>query len=215
MMSENDPIRVMVVDDHDMVREGLAVLLRSFKDLTLIADAKTGKEAIRLIEQDEPDVVLMDLVMPGMDGVELTHEVRRRFPSVQIVALTSFKDENYVHDALQAGAIGYLLKDTTIDEIADAIRSAYAGRPTLAPEATQFLIEKATRTPPTPTFNLTERELEVLTLIAEGLTNRQIAEHLSVSRSTIKFHVSSLLAKMGVSSRTEATALAMQHRLVK
>lgn len=215
MTGEFDTIRVMVVDDHDMVREGLAVLLRGYKDLTLVADAKTGAEALRLIERQQPDVVLMDLVMPGISGVELTHEVRRRFPAVQIVALTSFKDESYVHDALQAGAIGYLMKDASIDQIADAIRAAYAGRPTLAPEATQFLIEKATRTPPQPVFNLTDRELEVLSLIADGLTNRQIAERLSVSRSTIKFHVSSLLAKMGVSSRTEAVALAMQHRLVR
>lgn len=206
-------IRVIVVDDHDMVRRGLAVFLRTFDDLELVGEASDGEEALRAVEELRPDVVLMDLRMPGVDGVEATRRIRQQYPETQIIALTSFKDERLVHDALQAGAIAYLLKNASVDDLASAIRAANAGKPTLSPEATQVLIEQTRR--PTPSqFNLSERELDVLEQMVEGLTNRQIAEALSISRSTVKFHVSSILAKLNVSSRTEAVALAMQHNLV-
>lgn len=212
-MSSQNPIRVMIVDDHDMVRRGLAVFLRAFEDMELVAEAAGGEDAIGLIAEAQPNVVLMDLVMPGLGGVSATRRIRKEFPDVQVVALTSFKDEQLVHEALQAGAIGYLLKNVSIDDLAAAIRAASEGKPTLAPEATQVLIDKATREP-SYRYNLTERELDVLGLMVQGSTNKQIAAELSVSLSTVKFHVSSILAKLGVSSRTEAVALAMQHGLV-
>jgi NarL family two-component system response regulator LiaR len=201
------------VDDHDVVRRGLSVVLRAFDDLELVGEASNGEEAIRMCAETHPEVILMDLIMPEMDGVSATRAIRQKYPQIQVVALTSFKDEELVHAALQAGAIGYLLKNASIDELADTIRAARMGKPTLAPEATQVLID-ATIRPAPHSYNLTERELEVLSLMAKGLNNPQIAERLMISRSTIKFHVSVILSKLGVSSRTEAVALALQHNLV-
>lgn len=212
-MSDSHVIRVMIVDDHDMVRSGLEVFLETCDDLTLVGDASNGSEAVRLCVELQPDVVLMDLIMPGMDGVAATRAIRQVCPNVQIIALTSFKDRELVHEALQAGAIGYLLKNISIDELADAVRAAYIGKSTLAPEATQALIEAATQ-PPTPGHDLTLREREVLTLMVEGLNNREIADRLTISRSTVKNHVSNILSKLGVTSRTEVVALAVQHNLV-
>jgi len=212
-MTEPNRIRVLIVDDHAVVRSGLAAFLLAYDDLELVGEAASGEEAVRLCERARPDVVLMDLVMPGMDGVATTRAIRQRCPQVQVIALTSFREEELVRGALQAGAISYLLKNVSADELADAIRKAHAGRPTLAPEAAQVLIQ-ATRKPPTPGHDLTPREQEVLALMVQGLRNPEIAERLVVSRSTVKFHVSSILSKLGVASRTEAVALALQHRLV-
>lgn len=208
-----EPIRVMIVDDHAVVRSGLAAFLLVYDDLELVAEASSGAEALRLCANKQPHVVLMDLVMPEMDGAAATKAIKRQCPHIQVVALTSFREEELVQGALQAGAIGYLLKNVSADELADAIRAAHAGRPTLAPEATQALIHAATK-PPEPHFDLTPRELEVLALVVQGLNNGEIAETLVISQSTAKFHVSSILSKLGVGSRTEATALAVQHKLV-
>jgi NarL family two-component system response regulator LiaR len=212
-MPDSNRIRVMIVDDHAMVRRGLAAFLKVFDDLELIGEAASGEEAMRLVGTVRPDVVLMDLVMDQMDGPTATRAIRQNCPHVQVVALTSFGEEMLVQKALQAGAISYLLKNVSADELAAAIRAAHAGRSTLAPEAAAALVHAAAQPPP-PGYDLTARERDVLELLVKGLSNVEIAERLVVSQSTIKTHVSSILAKLGVASRTEAVALAIQHHLV-
>lgn len=211
-MSEQK-IKVMIVDDHHMVRHGLAFLIKGYEDLDLVGEASNGIEAIEKCQELNPDVILMDMVMPQMTGVEATEEIRETCPECQIVALTSFDQDELVYGALEAGAIGYLMKNASVEELVAAIRSAHSGKPTLAWEAAQALVKTATRSPD-PEYNLTEREREVLTLIVQGMTNKQIAEQLSVSPYTINAHVRSILSKLDVSSRTEAVALALQHKLV-
>jgi len=213
-MTNTPLIRVMIVDDHAVVRSGLSTFLMTCDDMELVGEASSGEQAIRLCPQVKPDVVLMDLVMPGMDGATATRLIREQCPEIQVIALTSFKEQELVQGALQAGAIGYLLKDVTADELANAIRAAYAGKPTLAPEAAQALIQ-ATRMPAEKIgFDLTEREHEVLALMVQGLNNNDIADRLVVSRSTAKFHVSSILSKLGAAGRTEAVSIALKNHLV-
>jgi two-component system, NarL family, response regulator LiaR len=207
------PIRVMIVDDHAVVRSGLATFLMVHDDLELVADVGSGREAVRVCQEKEVDVVLMDLVMPEMDGASATQAIKEAFPHIQVIALTSFREEELVQGVLRAGAISYLLKNVSADKLAEAIRSAHQGRATLAPEATQVLIHAATN-PGRPDYELTPRENEVLALMSQGMSNPQIASKLVVSQSTVKFHVSSVLSKLGVNSRTEAVALAIQERLV-
>jgi two-component system, NarL family, response regulator LiaR len=206
------PIRILLVDDHTMVRRGLATFLAVFDDLILTGEAESGEEAIRRCAELLPDVVLMDLVMPGMDGVSATRAIRQQFPQVRVLALTSFKEGGLIQKALEAGAIGYLLKTVSSDDLARAIRAAHAGQATLSPDVAQVIVHTAGH--PTPGFDLTEREQVVLKLMAEGLTNTQIAGRLTVSPSTIKSHVSNILSKLGVASRTEAVTLALRQGLV-
>jgi NarL family two-component system response regulator LiaR len=212
-MSKPRHIRVLIVDDHAVVRSGLAAFLKAFDDLELVGEAANGKDAVHLCSQVRPDVVLMDVMMPGMDGAATTHAIRQQYPRIQIIALTSFRDGELVQAVLQAGAIGYLLKNVTADELADAIRAAHAGRPTLAPEVTEALMRAITH-PRAPGHDLTPREWEVLALMVKGLSNADIAAQLVVSRSTVKFYVSSILAKLHVASRVEAVALAVERHLV-
>jgi two-component system, NarL family, response regulator LiaR len=212
-MSSERPIRVMIVDDHKVVRSGLSAFLMAYEDLELVAEADSGEKALALCSKSNPDVVLMDLVMPKMNGAETTEALLKHCPDMKVIALTSFKEQELVEGALKAGAIGYLLKNVDADDLANAIRQAYAGRPTLAPEAAQILIQ-ASRQPYKPGIDLTDREREVLALLVEGLTNPEIAERLVVSKSTVKFHVSSILNKLQVSSRTEAVAKALQEKLL-
>ncbi len=212
-MTGSSTIRVMIVDDHDMVRRGLAAFLRAKPDLELVGEADDGQQALDVCEQVEPDVILMDLVMPEMDGTTATRAIRERWPQVQVIALTSFQEKKLVQEALCAGAISYLLKNVSVDDLAEAIRAAYAGRPTLAPEATRALIQAASQSD-TSGYDLTPREHEVLALIVEGLNNPEIAERLTVSRSTARAHVSNILSKLGVSNRAEAIALALRRELV-
>ena len=211
--SSPQPIRVMLVDDHTMVRRGLATFFKIFDDLELAGEAESGAAAIQLCARVLPDVILMDMVMPDMDGAAATRAIRQQFPQVQVIALTSFKEGDLVKNALEAGAIGYLLKDVSAEVLVEAIRAAHAGRATLSPEAAQALVETTTQ-PPAPGLNLTERELEVMTLMVEGLNNTQIAGRLTVSSSTIKSHVSNILSKLGVASRTEAVTLALRKGIV-
>lgn len=211
MDTSSQPIRIMIVDDHLMVRRGLATFLKVFKEFELAGEAESGEAAVQLCGKVQPDVILMDMIMDGMDGAAATRLIRKQFPNIQVIALTSFKDEIHVKSALHAGAISFLLKDVSANELAQAIHAAFEGRPTISPEVTKSLIE--TNREPIPGSNLTEREHEVLLLMVEGLNNTQIASRLTVSPSTIKSHVSSILTKFGVASRTEAVALALRNKL--
>jgi NarL family two-component system response regulator LiaR len=213
-MSETDPIRVIAVDDHQVVRGGVRYALLAYDDVELVGEAHSGEDAVRLCLQTQPDVVLMDMMMGGMDGVETTRAIREQCPGVQILILSSFYDEGFVPRAMQAGAIGYLLKGVSNQELVEAIRAAHAGQPVLAKEAMAALVEAAA---PAPKLgdDLSEREREVLALLAQGLSNKEIAEQLFLSVATVKYHVRLLLSKLGASSRAEAVALAWQHGLIE
>ena len=213
-MTDTSEIRVMIVDDHRVVRSGLKTFLLTFDDLKVVAEASAGEEAVRLCAEVKPDVVLMDLVMPGMGGIAATRAIRERRPQTQVIALTSFGDQERVQAVLKAGAIGYLLKDVSDIELVTAIRNAAAGRPTLAADAQRALIQ-ATTNPKPPGSDLTEREREVLALMVKGMSNDEIAAHLTVRPSTAKFHVGNVLSKLGVDTRTEAVALALNNHLVE
>jgi two-component system, NarL family, response regulator LiaR len=214
-MAQSQKIRILVVDDHAVVRSGLATFLMAFDDLEYVGEAADGREAIQKCAQLQPDVVLMDLIMPEMDGASATRVIRERWPGIQVLILTSFKEDDLVQGALQAGAIGYLVKNASIADLGSAIRSAYAGRLTLSPEAARALIQVNRQAPAPSRYDLTEREKEVLALMTQGLNNLEIAERLFVSRSTVKFHVSSVLSKLGATTRTEAVALALHNHLVE
>jgi two-component system, NarL family, response regulator LiaR len=212
-MITDKPIRVLIVDDHAVVRSGLNAFISSYDDMVLAGEARSGEEAVNMCISEQPDVVLMDLIMPGMDGAAATREIRQKCPRTQIIILTSFKDEVLVQKAIKAGAIGYILKDVQAEEIAEAIRMAHAGKSILSPEATQALIRAATHQGPLG-YDLSERELEVLALMVKGLSNTDIAAYLVVSLSTVKHHVSHILSKLDATNRAEAVALAVQNHLV-
>ena len=212
MVDQQDEIRVLVVDDHDMVRRGLAAYFNTHPDLILVGEASDGQEALDVCQSQRPDVVLMDLIMPGIGGIEATRRIRELYPETQVIALSSYQDKDLVQKAIQVGAISYLLKNVSGDDLAEAVRSANAGQGTLAPEVTRDFIMSSRE--PKLGDDLTPREREVLALMVEGLTNPKIAKRLSISRATATAHVSHILSKLGVSNRQEAIVLAIRGKLV-
>jgi NarL family two-component system response regulator LiaR len=213
-MNEHERIRVVTVDDHVTFRKGVTYALLGYDDIEVVGEAASGEEALRLYREMRPDVVLMDLMMSGMGGVEAIRRLLDLNPDAHVIALTGFQDGDLVQEALQAGALGYLVKDVALDELAKAVRLAYHGMPTLAPSAAQALVHSAINRPPPLGRDLTDREREVLALLAEGLTNLQIADRLVISPATVKFHARSIRSKLGSASRTETVVLALHHHLV-
>jgi len=213
-MNQQNRIKVLIADDHAVVRSGLAAVLMVNDEFELVGEAGNGEEAVRLCERLRPNVVIMDMMMPVMDGVAATAIIREKYPETCVIALTSFKERELVEGALKAGAISYLLKNVTAEELISTIKGAVAGQSKLSPEATQALIQSI-KEPKVVDYQLTEREKEILALMVEGLGNNEISNRLVVSSSTTKFHVSNILSKLGVTSRTEAVALALKQNLVK
>jgi two-component system, NarL family, response regulator LiaR len=207
-------IRVLICDDHIIVRHGLDALLNSLENVELAGKAASATEALDLCHKASPDLVLMDLKMPEIDGITAIRMIREQFPEIAIIALTSYDSEELVQGALDAGAMGYLMKNITRIELASAIQSVAKGIPVLSPEATRHLMRASTR-PRTLGQELTRRERDVLRLMIQGMNNANIAEQLSVSPYTVKNHVSNILSKLGASTRTEAVTLAIKHRIVQ
>ncbi|HEU5205843.1 MAG TPA: response regulator transcription factor [Candidatus Limnocylindrales bacterium] len=211
-MRQSHSIRVLIVDDHAIVRRGLRGLLEITDDMDVVGDAADGEQAIRLAEVHEPDVILMDLVMPVKDGISAIREIKARHPATEIVALTSFIEEDKVVAALEAGAAGYLLKDADERAVIEAIRAAHDGEIRLDPAVTKLLAERLRRRPVHPPVEpLTERELEVLVLLGRGLSNKEIATELGIADCTARTHVSNVLGKLGLASRTQAALYAVEH----
>lgn len=206
-------IRVLLVDDHAVVRSGLRFYLANTDDIEIVGEAASGREALALTATLRPDIVVMDVMMPEMDGIAATRQLRELFPQVRVLALTSFAEGELVQRALQAGAIGYLLKDTQARELSAAIRAAVAGSPVLSDNATRALV-RSIGAPPPPGSDLSEREREVLRLLVDGLSNEQIADKLIISRNTVRHHIHNILAKLNAVNRTEAVGLALKHNLV-
>jgi two-component system, NarL family, response regulator LiaR len=206
-------IKILLVDDHTVVRSGLSKFLMVNKDFKLVGEASDGDEAVKMASLHKPDVILMDLAMPGKDGITATREIKQKYPSVKVIALTSFSDQNMVQGALQAGATGYLQKNVTAAELASAIRSAFEGKMTLSSEAVQALAN-STAQPQIAGNTLTERERDVLRCMVDGMNNNEIAEKLVISLGTVKFHISNIFQKLGVDSRVEAVKMAMEQKLI-
>ena len=202
------PIRIVTVDDHEILRGGVKFALLAFDDLELVGEARHGEEAVHLCEQLQPDVVLMDLLMTGMNGVEATRAIRKKFAEIQVLILTSFLENDLVRQAMQAGAIGYLLKGVPIDELADTLRAAASGRSMLSQDVVQALLQPS-ELPSQPDYALSKRQQEVLALLALGLTNDAIAQRMKLSPSTVRHHVSQVLSRLGVTNRTEAATKAI------
>ena len=205
-------IRLFIVDDHAIVREGLRTLLSEHSEVEIVGEAENGRESLAEIEIQKPDVVLLDLVMPEMGGIETIHEIKRVSPQTQILILTSFVEEEKVKLAIQAGAIGYLLKDILQEQLVQAIRQARSGCPTLHPEAQKYLMRQLTPQN-NPLENLTERETDVLRLLAQGKSNKEIANTLKIREGTVKSYVSAILMKIDVSDRTQAALFAVKQGL--
>jgi two-component system, NarL family, response regulator LiaR len=213
-MGEKNKIKVMIVDDHPLVRHGIKTVFEAYDDILLVAEAENGREAIKMCDKYMPDVVLMDMIMPVLDGAEATEQIIKNWPDVKIIALTSFNDEDLIRKSLKAGAVSYILKNISGARLVKTIKDVYKGKLALSSQATKILLSEL-REPPDKTIKLTEREKEILALIVEGLSNKQIAERLFLSNSTVQFHVSNVLSKLGASKRTEAVYIALKQKLVQ
>lgn len=210
---DTTPIRVVLVDDQFKVHQAILAILDLLDDIQVVGQGSSGHDALLLCEQVRPDIVLMDIMMAEMDGIEATRLITQSYPQIKVLALSSFQDEAQVRAMMEAGAAGYILKTSSIDDLAHTLRATYGGKTLFSPEITQVLLRPAAQSP-SADYGLTPRELEVLKLMVQGLNNTEIAENLVVSLATAKFHVSSILTKLGVSSRVEAVALAVQKHLV-
>jgi DNA-binding NarL/FixJ family response regulator len=210
-------MKVLICDDQAIIREGIELLLRLEKDIEVVGTAANGYEGIRLAEQHQPDLVLMDLKMPEMNGIEATHWISQRFPAIKVLVLTTFDDDEWLFDALRAGAAGYLLKDIPRADLVNAIRGTVEGKtymdPTVAGRIVEQAIDQATQPPTLISDNLTERELAVLQLLAAGLSNRDIARELNLSKGTVRNHISAIYGKLEVHDRTQAALIAIRHGL--
>jgi two-component system, NarL family, response regulator LiaR len=213
-MSKTQPIRVLIVDDHAMVRSGLKNFIYAYEWMTPVGEAANGADAVAFCAAHDVDIVLMDMIMPGLDGSETTRQIVALGKPIKIIVLTSFHEQDLVEQALKAGAMSYLLKNVTAGELAQAIQAAYAGRSMLAPEAAEALIS-ITRQKPDPGSELTERERQVLAMLVKGRSNADMAAQLSISRATVKYHLSNIYSKLGAKSRVEAVTIALEHRLVE
>jgi two-component system, NarL family, response regulator LiaR len=214
----SDPITVLLVDDHELVRRGVKAFLETRPDITVVAEAGSGEEAVRLAAEHAPDVALMDLIMPGMDGVEATRLLTARSPRTSVVMLTSYHDDEHVFPAIRAGALSYVLKEVGPEELADAVRKAAAGEAILHPRVAARVVRElhgARRDEPNVFRELSDRELEVLKLIADGLSNAEIAGRLYVSEKTVKSHVSNILGKLHLADRTQAAVYAWRQGVVR
>ena len=214
----SEPITVLLVDDHEVVRSGVRAFLDAQEDFRVVGEAKSGTEAVELVVQHIPDVVLMDLVMSEMDGVEATRRVKTLSPRTKIVVLTSYHEDEHIFPALQAGAISYILKDVKMEKLADAIRRAAEDEATLDPQVASRVIQElhgARRNELNPYTELTDREMEVLKLIASGMSNSEIAEKLVISVNTVKGHVSNILSKLQLADRTQAAVYAWEQGIVR
>jgi NarL family two-component system response regulator LiaR len=214
-MTIQNSIRVMTVDDHQIFRSGIKFSLVAFDDIELAGEAHSGEEALELCGDLRPDVVLMDMQMGGQDGIASTKAIKEKYPQVQVLMLTTFHDKTLVQQAIKAGAVGYVLKGISTEELANAIRSAAKGQTTLSAEAAQALVQTVSSPPDKPDYGLTRRQQEVLALLVEGLSNPEIADRLVISRHTVRYYVSEVLGKLGVSNRAEAVAMAVKKGLVE
>ncbi|MBN1149223.1 MAG: response regulator transcription factor [Anaerolineales bacterium] len=214
----SDPISVLIVDDHEVVRSGVRAYLDTLPDLKVVGEAATGEQAVALALEQIPDVVLMDLILPGIDGVEATRKIKDASPRTQVVILTSYYEDEHIFPALRAGAISYTLKDMKMDGLAEAVRKAARGEVTLHPRVAARVLQdiRRGRSDDQPLFTeLTEREMDVLKLIANGLTNSEIAAKLVISENTVKGHVSNILSKLHLADRTQAAVYAWREGLVR
>lgn len=213
-MKHLKPIRIVIVDDHRIVHEALSEMISFVDDFELVGQANNGEEAVALCTEHQPDVVLMDIVMPRTNGIEATEKILAANPGIKILALSSYQDTDSVNAMLRQGALGYVLKDTSVDELESVIRTVFEGNTVIAPDLVQSLLSSATNTPPKQEYNLSPREHEILKLIAQGMSYGQIANHLTISLSTVKFHVANVLEKLKVETRNEAIAVAARNGLI-
>ncbi len=213
-----DKIKVVLVDDHSMIRIGLKAYLDTLPDIQVVGEASSGEEAVQVVQDTRPDVVLMDLIMTGMDGVEATRQVKHIHPTAQIIILTSYHEDSHIFPAIKAGALSYVLKDIDPDDLAMAIRSARSGQATLNPQVAARMVRElqgSSTEEANPFLELTERELDVLRLVATGKNNQEVAADLVISEKTVKTHLTNLLAKLHLKDRTQAAAYAWQNGIVR